>query len=338
MHQITLRTLLCLILVSQLSVGMAASPAIGVATAKGSFRVDDARVVGNSTLFEGVTVETDAASSNLLLNDGAQVRLASSSRGTVYRNRLVLEAGIGQLENAGDYRIEAIGLYVASDGADSAARVELKEENLVQVAALRGSLRVMNAGGVMLAVVPAGRALEFDPEQAGAPASSSLSGCLKVQNGRYLLTDEATGVTVELVGSDLAASRLIGCLKAQDGHYLLTDETTGVTVELVGRDLAEEEGNRVEIVGGLLAGARSETAASQMVRVDTVKRISTQCRSEAAGAGAAGAGTAAAGAAAAGSTVGISSTAIVAGVIVAGAGTGVAIGMIGGEDTETISR
>ncbi len=83
MYRNTLRSLLSIVLVSQLSFVMAAQPAIGVAMANGSFHLDDSRVTGNGTLFEGSTVVTGQASSQLRLTDGSQMHRASSAHGTV---------------------------------------------------------------------------------------------------------------------------------------------------------------------------------------------------------------------------------------------------------------
>ncbi len=72
-----------------LAVLPAFSAAIGVAKANGSFRVDSNPVVGNATLFEGNTLETSAASSELQLYSGIRMRLAPDSRGRVFGDRLV---------------------------------------------------------------------------------------------------------------------------------------------------------------------------------------------------------------------------------------------------------
>ena len=214
----------------------------------GVFVVDEAQVTGNSTLFEGTTVETNGTASQLRLNDGVRMRLASSSKGTVYRDRLVLEQGAGQMENSSNYGIEAMGLMVIADGSESAARVELKDQNLVHVAALRGNFRITNADGFMLASLSAGKALEFDPVRAGASAPSNMSGCLR----------------------------------EQDGHYLLTDETAGVTVELRGSGLASKAGNRIGITGVVVPSVEAASGATQVIQVSSLNQISTGCASAAA--------------------------------------------------------
>lgn len=253
MLQMIVRTLFCVVLVVQLSAGLAAAPAIGVATASGSIRLDDARVSGNGTLFEGTTVVTGAASSRLQLDDGVRMELASSSRGTVYRDRMVLERGAGQLDSARDFRIEALGLAIVSDEPESSARVVLGED-LVQVASLRGSFRVTNGEGVVLAALPAGRALAFQVANSGASAPSVMAGCLTKSGGTYLLRDD----------------------------------TTGVTVELRGKDFDREVGNEVAITGVIVQSAKAADGASQVFQVSDLERVSNRCSSGAPGAAAPG--------------------------------------------------
>ena len=86
MHRYTVQSLITLILVANLSLGMAAAPAVGVVTARGSFTIDDSRITGNATLFEGNKIQTGPASSQLQLNNGAKMQLAAESRGIVYRD------------------------------------------------------------------------------------------------------------------------------------------------------------------------------------------------------------------------------------------------------------
>lgn len=74
-----------------------AAPAIGIVTASGHFSVEGSQVWGNATLFDGTTIETSSASSELDLRNGVKVQLAAGSRARIWQNRLVLEKGIAQL-------------------------------------------------------------------------------------------------------------------------------------------------------------------------------------------------------------------------------------------------
>src|SRR5215813_296667 len=117
-------------LVLQLSIGSAASAAIGVAIAKGSFELDASRTPGNGTLFDGSTIETGKASSELKLTNGVRVVLDVGTRGKVYRDHLVLEKGTGQIEHGGSYRIRARSLQIQA-ASDGSAKVSLVGGNHV---------------------------------------------------------------------------------------------------------------------------------------------------------------------------------------------------------------
>src|SRR5205085_11629998 len=150
-HRFSVQSLIALLVVAELSLGMAAAPSLGNVTAQGSFTIDDSSIAGNATLFEGNQIETGKVSSHLQLNNGARMQLAAESRVTVYRDRLVLEKGSSRFENAGNYGIEALSLRVRAEGGKTAARVSLRGAGVVEVAALTGPVRVTTANGVLLA-------------------------------------------------------------------------------------------------------------------------------------------------------------------------------------------
>src|SRR5882724_3952207 len=125
---------------------MAAAPAVGIATARGSFTIDNSSIAGNATLFEGNRIETGRTSSQLQLNNGAKMQLAAESRGIVYRDRLVLERGSGRAEN---YSVEALSLHIRPDGGNGSAQVSVADRGQVLVAALNGPVRVSAANGVL---------------------------------------------------------------------------------------------------------------------------------------------------------------------------------------------
>ncbi len=60
----------------------ASSPVIGVARSWGAFYVNNASVPGSATVFDGTSLKTADASSNLNLNGGERVTLASNSAAT----------------------------------------------------------------------------------------------------------------------------------------------------------------------------------------------------------------------------------------------------------------
>jgi hypothetical protein len=222
------------------------------------------------------------------LNNGAQVLLGTESRAKVYQGRLVLEKGGGQLQSSVLYPLEARGLRIASASPDTVARVRLSGPSQVLVAALKGSVRVTNSSGVLVASLEPGRNLSFDP-QAGAAGPTRASGCLVLK----------------------------------DGKYLLTDETTRVTLQLQGPGLEKEVGNRVEVTGAV-DPAPAVAGATQLINVRTVNRQAKGCSSLAAAkppaqaGGAAGAG----GGAAAGAGISTGATVAIVGGIAAAATVG----------------
>lgn len=231
----------------------AAPPVIGTVTAPGSFRLDEATLSGNATLFEGSAVETRQARSSLDLLAGAHVLLAADSKGRVFGDHLILERGSAQIDRAAGFRLEARGLSIHAETGMSSARVMLAGSKSVRVAALSGSLRVLNGSGLLIASLANGAALEFDPQAAGEPW------------------------------------KMTGCLRAITGHFLLTDETTNVTVELAGGGIDKEAGNRVEITGALDPTATPVSGATQVIRVNQIRRVGRGCPATP-GAAAAGAG------------------------------------------------
>jgi hypothetical protein len=259
---------------------------IGTVVAKGAFRMDNATVEGNATLFEGSTLETAQAASSVALSGGARLWLAASSRGKLFGDRLILEKGGTRLDQGPGFRMEALGLTIQPERGASTGTVALKGAGRVEVAALTGAFRVLNGRGQLVANVAAGSALAFEP-QAGAGT----------------------------------ATRVSGCLESRDGHYLLTDEVTNVRVEVSGAGLAGETGNRVELTGQMDPAATPVSGTSQLIRVNQVRRVARGCGNTGAVAAAAGAGGAGAAAGISAATVaiigGVAAAAVVGGLAAA---------------------
>src|ERR1019366_9619255 len=94
-------------LVATLSNGYAGSVAIGTVSARGDMRVDQYKVNGNATLFDGSVVETDQATADLRLDKGVAVTMSTGSRATFYRDHLVLQNGMSELTSASPFQVEA---------------------------------------------------------------------------------------------------------------------------------------------------------------------------------------------------------------------------------------
>ena len=287
-----------LLAIGTVAVLSAAGSAIGMAVANGSFQVDHSAVYGNGTLFEGSVIETAKASSRLQLTGGVQMRLAGESRAKVYQRRLVLEQGLGEMESAGGFEVEARSLHIVA-APGSLARVKVENGRNVLVSAVRGALRVTNAGGVLVARMETGNSMVFEPQ--------------------------ATGAT--------APTRATGCLLEKDGKFLLAERTTNIVLELQGSDLDKQLGNQVEISGKAETASPRTAGAGQLIKVAGIKlvrkggctaiakKLGAAAAAGGATAAAAGTGAGAAGAAGAAGTagagIGIGTVAVIGGVAAA---------------------
>ncbi|HUD99480.1 MAG TPA: hypothetical protein VMR62_07895 [Bryobacteraceae bacterium] len=263
-----------------LAVGFAASSAIGLVVANGSFQLEHSKVRGSATLFDGNLIETNASSPQLRLNNGTSLRLAAESRARVYPSRLVLEQGTGQLEST-HYRIEAAGLRIETDRPGTTARVLLDGPRRVVVAARDGSVRISNTGGILIARLDSGREMTFEP-QVDIGTLTKVSGILAVKDGKFIVVDRITNVTMQVQGAGLEAVA----------------------------------GNLVEITGTVNPSAPVVAGASQLIDVTSIKRLMKGGAGVAAGVAGAGAAGAAAGGLSIAATV--ATVAIVGGVAAAG--------------------
>jgi hypothetical protein len=190
-------------LLAAVSAFAASGTAIGVVSATGSFVLDRAAVQGNGTVFDGALIESARVTPDVVLNNGVRLRMGMDSRGKVYRNRLVLEQGAGQVTATPSYSVEANRLRLVPTGTGATAKVEISKANLVQVAALKGGFRVETMAGLALANMSEGMSLSFDTQGAGAAAPMKLCGKVEKKGDNLVLTDSTTKVSVILKGSGL---------------------------------------------------------------------------------------------------------------------------------------
>jgi hypothetical protein len=241
------------------SVQLAASPpVIGVARSWGAFFVNNASVPGSATVFDGTSLKTADASSNLTLTGGERVMLASNSTAIVHPDRLSLDRGMAEISGQAAYRVEARNLRVETSDAAARIRVGIDPQNRVLVASLSGAAEVRNSQGRLVARIVSGAALSLS---AAGPESVDLTGVVQ----------------------------------AHDGKFYLTDDVTKVKVELVGKDLAKLVGKLVRITGTLGSANGLSAGASELVIVATAKVAAAAAGASAAGGAAAGAGATVAG-------------------------------------------
>ncbi len=177
---------------------VAAQQAIGIVVSGGEFRLDNAPAADNATVFDGSLLETGEAPSRLRLNSGAAVLLAASTKARVRSDGLELEAGGGEVR--GRYPVYARRLRIEPDSPSARLRILLAGDNAVQVAALTGSLRVFDARGVHIANMPAGAALQFEPQSGQMAPPSNFAGCVLKKDGVFVLYDRTTRLLIELRG------------------------------------------------------------------------------------------------------------------------------------------
>jgi hypothetical protein len=299
--EIVLRAMLAL----NLTAATASPPVIGTVVARGSFRVDDATVTGNATLFEGATVETRVSVSTLDLSSGTHLALWPESKGRVFGDHLVLEKGAGEMDRTAGFHMEALSLRIQPETGQASARVMLLGNTRVRVAAVAGSLRVLSSRGLLIAALASGTTLDFEP-----PPSPQAGGELW---------------------------KMTGCLRVTAGHFLLTDDTTNVTAQLEGEGFAAEGGNRVEVTGAMDPTGTPVSEATQVIRVSHVQRLAKGCAVGKGGAAPAANTPKSGGGGVAG--ISITTIAIIGGVVVAAAVGGLAAtGSLPGQGSSAVSR
>jgi hypothetical protein len=197
-------------LVATLANASAGTVAIGTASARGDMRVDQYKVNGNATLFDGSVVETDQATADLRLDKGVAVTMSTGSRATLYHDHLVLQKGLSELSSSSQFQVDANSLRVTPSASDSRGVVAIKSGSMVEVAALTGSFGVTNDKGALLARVVPGHPLSFSL-QAGAGASTAGAqpfegtGMLsKAADGNFLLS--IGDASFQVVGGNLDAA------------------------------------------------------------------------------------------------------------------------------------
>jgi hypothetical protein len=151
---------------------VAASPAIGVASAVGTFIVNSSEVEGNANLFDGSRIRTDRASSKVYLMSGAALVLGVNSAGTIYRDHFTLNQGATKVDNLTGYSIRA-DRYDIRQGKPSSQAIVRLNQGAVEIAALSGSLNVFDNNGALLTRIGAGTASAFQSGINNLPSGAS---------------------------------------------------------------------------------------------------------------------------------------------------------------------
>jgi hypothetical protein len=296
---------------SCLAYGAGNGPVIGMALAQGGARVDNAKIFGSATLFDGANFQADGYS-RLEMKNGTRLDLGAGSRAQVFANRVALESGLTEVQSTSGFEIEARTLKINPASAGAIARVRVDGPNSILVTALNAPVNVMNSEGVLVARVMPNLPMSFVP-QAGAANSFNSNGCVVNKNGTALLVDDNKQV-FQLSSSNV--SKMVG--KRASVRGTIDSSAT-----------PQQGATQVVNVSSISNGPRGGQSCTQLAS-SIGATTSAAGLAGATGAGsAAGAGTAsAAGAAAgAGGGAGGSTGAIVGGVVAAAAGIGVATGI-----------
>ena len=227
-----------LMLLCTFSYATAATSTIGTATARGDMRVDGYTVKGDATLFDGTVVETGQASAALRLNKGVEIKLSTDSRGTLYRDRLVLQKGASEWTPSSSFQVDANGLLVTPNEPNSRGVVSMGGTNTVEVAALSGGFKVTDDRGQLLASVTPGHAMSFGALQAAT-------------QGTYLMT-------------------VTGKLTSAGGHYFVKAQDTGSVYEVTGSNLESLAGKTVTVSGTLDPNIKPAGNASAVITASSV--------------------------------------------------------------------
>jgi hypothetical protein len=204
-----------------MSYAAASTVSIGTASARGEMRVDNYLVKGNATLFNGSIVETNQATVDLRLNKGTEIRIGTSSRGTLFSDHLVLQRGESELNGSSGFQIEANGLHVSPSEPNSRGVVSMKSGSTIEVSALTGSFGIKNAQGVLVASVRPGQSMAFSMQAAGSAFTGT--GVVSEDGGKFYVT--IAGVKYQVKGKDL--KKLVGKTVTINGTI---DADGGVTV------------------------------------------------------------------------------------------------------------
>jgi len=257
------------------SYSAAATTSIGSVSAQGEMHVDGYAVAGNATLFDGSTVETDSAAAALRLDKDVRITMATGSRGTLYRDRLVLEKGKSEAALPAHFEIDANSLHVTSSQAGSRAVVTVNSNNSVEVASLSGDLQIANSGGLVLARVTPGHALSFAMD-AGLSTSFASRGVITEENGHFYLIGE-NDVKYEVVGKNLTkyvgqkvvvTGTLNSATAATGGAaYTVTASTVVVNGALAG--FAGLGLGTQLLIGGVIVGGSAALATGVYLAVTT---------------------------------------------------------------------
>lgn len=191
-----------------------ATPTIGVATAVGTYAVNSTDVRGNADLADGTVLHTTGSPSDVQLDNGVAVRLATRSEGTIYSDHAILGQGAMRVGNFAGFSVNARDLQIQSEAPGTEAVIRLTKKT-VEVASIGGDVRVLESG--LLTRVAAGTKMSFQqtgaaPDQNSQAVQPAKTGAAPAPRGP---SDTKTFLWV--IGLTAAAALAIGLTAAAQG-------------------------------------------------------------------------------------------------------------------------
>jgi hypothetical protein len=198
--------------------------------------LDNSRVSGTATLFEGSKIQAQGFS-RLHLNNGTRLDLATGAQVQVFATHASLDAGSGEIEGSG-YELDARTLRIRLTEKNTIARVKIDSNaKRVYVAAVNAPVDVRNSDGLLIARVAPGTPFAFVP-QAAASNGFDMYGCV-----------------------------MYGCVLQKNGAAIASDSTGSIVSELRGYDLRNAVGKSTHIVGSIDPSATPVAGAGSVIKV-----------------------------------------------------------------------
>jgi hypothetical protein len=148
----------------------AAGPSIGVATTVGTFSLNESPVSGSINLSDGAKLQTTTAPSDVRLQSGAQVRLATRSEGTFFADHVSLDKGAVRVGSFSGLTVNASQLQIVSDDPNAQAVIRMNKKT-IEIASIGGAVNVTDSG--LMTRVAAGTKMSFQSGASPAPASTT---------------------------------------------------------------------------------------------------------------------------------------------------------------------
>lgn len=158
-----------------------AGPSIGVASAVGSYSVDSSPVTGMVDVFDGTQLRTTISPSDIHLANGADVRLATRTNGTLFSDHLELRDGAVRVSKFDGYPVHIQQLQIQADTPGAAAIIRMRGRT-IEIASLGGTVKVSD-GGAMLTRVLAGTKMAFQNTTPSAAQSGATPGQAPASTG-----------------------------------------------------------------------------------------------------------------------------------------------------------